>query len=730
MRPVTSLFAPAVLLTLFAALPASGARHFSYLGRTPSGWTSTEVQRSAAATSPAGYTTYIGDAHEYQVARIRTDTAGNTYITGSRQITYSATLGSLSDVFVTKLDVSGDLVFTATIGGKGNDTAADLAVDTQGNLYVAGFTSSTNFPLRNALQTAPGDSFIVKLTPDGSQLLYSTYFGGTESYIGALAVDPAQNIYVGGATSWEGFEATPGLPADSARKGPSGHHPAFATKISASGKQIMYSALIGGSAVGCGCCSSCFLSDSYSGIGALVADPAGSLYFTGSTNVLDLPTTPGAFVGFGGIGGFTGKIRADGTGLEYLTYLSKTHFAQGASANPSTGISSLAVDASGYAYLGGSTWAPDFPVTPGAFQKTYAGPAGPFNASDGFIAKLNLTGTGLAWATYLGGTAEDSVSSLAVDLSGNVWAAGATASAEFPNANGWNPTGSDFLVGLNALGSSLLYSARFPDGSAAQAVAIDPSGMVHAAGRTGLVSTLPPDRPRHVFGIANSAWGPVSGRIAPGELISLYGPGIGPDTPATFQFDSAGLAPKKLGGVEVWIGTLPAPILYVSKNQVNVVVPFGVTGDSARVRVSLSGVAAPEFTAYVDPNAPQIFRNADGSAAAVNEDGTLNSAANPARAGSIVSIWVNGITPAQDVDGALQTGAAYYSCCGIVGPFEDEHVDVPYVGAAPGMITGVAQINFRVPAQTYANFPTVPIAVQDFATLPPRFSDFANVYVK
>jgi uncharacterized protein (TIGR03437 family) len=698
MRPPTISIVRIVLLVAALTLPVLGAKRYSYLGHDPSAWT-VEATQTAETVSPS---TYIGDAHEYQVAKIVTDSAGNTYITGRRQILVSNyDTRILPDVFVTKLDAAGNLVFTATLGGKNGDFATDLALDATGNIYVAGTTNSLNFPLRNALQTTPGMAFLTKLSPDGSSLLFSTYFGGAYSTISALAVDTAGNVYLGGTTSSFDFTATAGLPTYT----PSSFFmPAFLVKMSSAGDKILYSALLDGNVVSCGSGSGCWMSTRAANIAALKVDAAGNLYFAGNTNITDLPTTAGAYLGAGGIGVFAGKVKAAGTGLAYLTYFSTTHYPSSPYANPANTVTALAVDSSGNAYLAGSTFDPNLPSTTNAWQKTFGGPAAEspeLPPADGFVAKLNSTGSSVLWSTYLGRAEAESITSLALDASGNLWASGTTASSDFPNANGWLATGSDFLVELNAAGSALLRSYRFPNGGAAQSVAVDANGVVHFAGITGIVSRLDPAQgeSRHILGIANAAWGNVAGRIAPGELISIFGPGLGPTAPASFTFDAGGLAPKSLAGVEVSIGGIAAPVLYASATQINAVVPFGVPTGAAQAEVSFNGSATPAFPVIVRDAAPQIFRNADGSAAAINQDGTVNSAAHPAVGGSIISIWVTGVVPFQTIDGAVQAGANNSYCAQAFASAwsTEDQLNVLYAGAAPGMVSGVAQVNLRVP---------------------------------
>jgi uncharacterized protein (TIGR03437 family) len=181
----------------------------------------------------------------------------------------------------------------------------------------------------------------------------------------------------------------------------------------------------------------------------------------------------------------------------------------------------------------------------------------------------------------------------------------------------------------------------------------------------------------------------------PGELISIYGPHIGPATPVTATANAAGFLPTSLAGVQVLCNGVAAPLLYVSDSQINAVAPQGAEPDSSMtVQIVSNSVTSPGFPATVVTADPQVFQNAVGTAAAINQDDTVNSASNPAKAGSIVSIWATGtgaIYP-RPLDGQISTTAQDYDCCQItLGP-------VVYAGAAPGMVAGVVQINFQIPA--------------------------------
>jgi uncharacterized protein (TIGR03437 family) len=678
----------------------------------------------------ADFTTYIGDSLPYQVAAIVTDTTGNTYVTGSRVITNAAT-----DVFVAKVDPSGSVVFTTTFGGKAQDQATSIALDPAGNIWVGGSTSSDNFPLHDAFQTdfsGATTGFLVKLAPDGT-VIYSSYFGGSQrgqsgdessSTVNGVATDQSGNVYVTGETNSGDFPTTAGMPAGEvsppvASGGVSG---AFVAKLSPNGLQILYSGLIVGNSPVCYGGSSCFLSArSAAGI-AISVDPAGNAYIAGNTNTSDLPVTAGAFLSTG-YGPFAAKVNAAGNGLAYLTYL--------VPAPPlisvpfeSTDVTSIAVDSSGNAYLAGMTNDPDFPVSVGAFQSSCAcfnsqnAGTGPETYS-AYVAKLNATGTAIVWATYLGGPVRTQANSLSLDSSGNVWVAGTTTGG-FPGASLWFTNGpGDFLAELKSDGSGLSYSAVFPAGSIGQAIAGDDAGLIHAAGQIGLLSVITPQQPLapRIFGIMNSAAGPFSASLAPGELISVYGFGIGPSTAASGTPDSNGLYPKSLGGVQMLIGGVATPLLYVSSTQINAQVPFALTGpDNTTVSITNSSSTLPAFLAVVDPAIPGIFTIAGGSAA-VNQDGTLNSAANPAKTGSVVSIWVTGTGEVSGVDGQVATAAGntcVYCQVSVNGATEMNGLSLAlYAGAAPGIIDGVSQINFTVPSlpNSTTNSASVTLAV-------------------
>ncbi|MBZ5585331.1 MAG: SBBP repeat-containing protein, partial [Acidobacteriia bacterium] len=377
-------------------------------------------------------------------------------------------------------------------------------------------------------------------------MLWSTYF---PAQVSALAVDAAGNVYLTGNTTKSDFPVTAGLPAGAVSANIGGATGAFVTKLSATGDKILYSGLIAGHAKDCGSGSSCFLSIRNTSGVSVAVDPAGNGYFAGNTETSDLPTTSGALA-TKGVGAFVAKVNAAGTGLIYLTYIGPGYAAITPITYPANVARAIAADSAGNAYLAGSSFDPQFPSTAGAYQQGFSGPAPapgtpPRAPPDAFALKINPGGTAAVWGTYLGGPAAvDTANAIALDASGNVWVTGTTASPIFPNQQGWM-VGGNFVTGFNASGSALIYSALYPNDAAGQSIALDAAGLAHIAGPSGLVAAVKPGAavaPR-IFGIANAAFGGVLGRAAPREIISIYGPHIGPSTPVVAVPDSAGLLP-------------------------------------------------------------------------------------------------------------------------------------------------------------------------------------------
>ena len=400
------------------------------------------------------YSTYLGGSNDDVGFGIAVDTVGNAYVTGFTDSTnfptttgaFQPVFGGTFDAFVTKLNPTGSgLVYSTYLGGGGTDVSRGIAVDTLGNAYVTGATSSSNFPTTpGAFQTAFGgvfDAFVTKLNPTGSMLVYSTYLGGSnDDDGGGLAIDTVGNAYVTGRTASSNFPTTAGA-FDTTFNGATD---AFVAKVDATGSGLVYSTFLGGSG----------FENSVFSFGGIVVDASGNAYVTGGTESSDFPTTVGAFqpASAGNEDAFVTKLNPTGSGVVYSTYLS------GSSTDVGTAIT---VDGSGNAYVTGVTFSANFPTTPGAFDTTANG------ENDVFIAKLNATGSSLVYSTYLGGSDSEFGRSIAVDSLSNVHVTGETRSLNFPTTPGafqpafGGPLGDfdAFVTKLNPTGSGLVYSS-------------------------------------------------------------------------------------------------------------------------------------------------------------------------------------------------------------------------------------------------------------------------------
>jgi Cep192 domain 4/Beta-propeller repeat/HYDIN/CFA65/VesB-like, Ig-like domain len=330
------------------------------------------------------YSTYIGGSGTDTAIAfgIALDPAGEAYVTGrTSSATFpttsgaiQTTFGGVQDAFVSKVNATGSaLVYSTYLGGSALDLAIGIKVDSLGNAYVAGNTSSSNFPVTTgAYQTtcasscSSADAFVTKLSPDGSKLIYSTFLGGTSSDDAtAVAIDSAGNAYAAGFTCSTNFPITPGA-AQSVYGGVKACSnlggDAFVTKLNAAGSALLYSTYIGGNG-----------NDAAFAVGV---DSKGNAWVSGSTNSTNFPATPGAFqIGLLGPGDvFVTEVNAAGSAFAYSTYLGGT----------GTEVSyGLTVDSADNPYIVGKTASTDFPISVNPFQAINGG-----GGSDAFITKF------------------------------------------------------------------------------------------------------------------------------------------------------------------------------------------------------------------------------------------------------------------------------------------------------------------------------------------------------
>lgn len=577
-----------------------------------------------------------------------------------------------------------------TIGGSGNDIASDAVIDSQGNFWIVGRTDSDDFPLVNPIVSNKvayrTSGFILELDPTGRKILFSSYLGGhqtgklsTLSSATNLAPGGNGNLYVIGNTSEADFPTTPGVfgtPA-SLVNGFEGQLYTWIAQISAAGA-LQYSTLLGGSESNCLTGNGCVAILALNFASAIVVDAAGNATVAGVTSAQDFPVTPGVYqeqcqcdpMTFTG---FIARIAPDASHLVWSTYYGNNYL----------GGPNLLIAAD----PGGNVF------TLGHEQQLVAG-------------KLKSDGSALLYMTNLGSADTASLAGIVLDASGNALMAGTTSSPQFPGLPDVFNFGNDFVVALDPAGSEPKLLYRLVTGTVTQPPVIDASGNLLLLARAGSLLSLSGtgalSQPG-ILALGNSATYTMATCFAPGELVSLYGIGLGPASGIVPEIAPGAAFPTELAGVAVTVGGIPAPLLYVGPNQINFQVPFEAPMNY--VAFPAVRVTTPSGTLTVQANTlPSLglFYATPPAAAALNEDGSVNSPANPARPGSVVLLFGTGEVFVSGADGAISAGADPLSQPDnrfqVFDNFGNE-LTLLYAGAAPGLINGVFQLNVQLTAQ-------------------------------
>ena len=639
--------------------------------------------------------TFVGGIRTITPKSIAVDDDGNTYIAGNLVSKINPTL-STTDVFLTKLNSVFQEVYTIYFGGNRTDRVSDMAIGPGGDVYLVGKTNSDNFPTVNArhLELSGGsDGFLCRLTASGG-FVYSTLIGGSSSDgVRAVAVDAQGDAYLTGHTSSRDFPVTEGAFQTTADY-LAGRFPfptdSFVTKVSADGQELIYSTLLGGRRTSCSGGSSCIPAVSNDVGTAIALDLSGNVYVAGSTNSYDFPTTLDAFqtechCRCRSPSGFVTKFNSDGTSLVFSTFL----------ADRRTSPTAIAVDAFGHVTLTGHTTSPNFPVTEGALQ-TNGNPVTEQNPAT-FVTKLDSRGASLVFSTFLtsrGGPGRPI--RIVTDPEGNTYVTGVWASHNFPVSSDGVRLGSGFFLKLNPEGSQAIHSTLLPEGSIGTDLALSTQGDIYLLGDSGLVSRvrgdtfdLPP-----IVGFTNAAGFRVTRWVAPWELVSVYGNEIGPVEPTGLQFDSDGNVSTVLSGTQLLFNGIPAPLTFVGRHQISAIATLGSArpGHSINMTVLRDDRVIAQMDLIAAAAVPGVFRR-NGSAAALNQDGTVNSRENRAKTGSIISIFATGLGAMDLVSGKPWQEISIHA--------DADPLEILFVGQAPGLVTGVIQINFRLSAVHY-----------------------------
>ncbi|MCY3775347.1 MAG: SBBP repeat-containing protein, partial [Candidatus Aminicenantes bacterium] len=406
---------------------------------------------------------------------IAVDREGNSYVTGIANpafLTSADAFQSLHsegecydgpnlvrcpDVLLAKLNAEGtELVYSTFVGGSGFEYGYGVAVDSQGNAYLTGTTSSSDFPVSSdAWQSSMSSeqcaselsgqlcnsAFVTKVNATGTALFYSTFLGGSEGGMGAtgIAVDVHGSAYVTGDGAEGGFVA----------------------KLDPEGTSVLYSVQgVGGTGV--------------------ALDSRNNAYLSGRN----------------GDESYVTKLDPEGAVILYNFRLGGTSAPFDASPQELEAITGIAVDGQGHAYVTGYTAYQDFPTTPGAYSETApgAGICGGSLCLDVFVSKLNRQGTALVYSTYLGGSSIDYANGVGVDLHGNAYVTGVTLSSDFPETQTLgSPAGQIFLSKLDARGEEIVYSVRAGSGDSVEGGSglwVSPRGSAYITGQAGPDFTL------------------------------------------------------------------------------------------------------------------------------------------------------------------------------------------------------------------------------------------------
>jgi uncharacterized protein (TIGR03437 family) len=523
------------------------------------------------------------------------------------------------NAYVTKLDPSGNVVYSTYFGGSGEDVALAMTVDPAGNVYVTGTTSSQDFPTtKGVYSTSTGNNFLFKLNPDGL-LGYATYFPAGNSAVAAIAVDGAGSAYVTGYTNGN-LPTTPGA-----------YQTVCGCAVQSSGFLIFFT-------------SDAFLTKFDPAASTLVYSTYLGAYYAGGKSIA-LGADGSSYIA-SGMGNATTLYHLNASGSSLL-----------ATVTPRMAIQAIAISGDGSVYLAGDPDPSHFQATAGAFQTNGPALALPYQSSDAAaIVKMDSQVQNVLAATYFGGPYGPAVNSMSIDASGNVYIAGGTPPHGLPTrtplVEAFGPA-SGFLSEFSGDLSGLLFSTYLGDTESfsVQGVALGEGGSVIIGGTTGVstggpknvyVNSLLPSAPPalRVDKIVNAA-SLIDGPLSAGETIVVRGAGFGSDA-------------------QLMIGATVVPAISMTATQIVAVVPSNLPNAPVAVQVQSGGAASNVVPVPVAAASPGVF-SADSSGLGqgyiLNPDGTLNTPSNPAKPGDKITIFANGVGPVSFTNGYAVTGS-------------------------------------------------------------------------
>ncbi len=415
------------------------------------------------------FSTYLGGTFYDEAFAVGVDSSGNTFVAGYTWSddfpTYNAmnsTPNSGEDIFIAKFSPAGQLLFSTYFGGTTQQLLKDLTVDDSGNVYLTGSTHSSDFPIMNGYQEAHGgggpDAFVTIINGTGSNVIASTFFGGSSSDVGlGIDLDGEGNIYIVGLSESTNLPTTAGV----YQEDNAGNDDVFVAKLNSTANGLEYCTYLGG-----------FEDD----VGYdIEVDDAGYCYISGYTLSDDFPTLNQFDSTLNGTqDAFVAKLDPSGD-LVYSTYLGGTNDDE---------AKDLTIDAGGRCYITGITQSDDFPMI-SSYNNTHGG------GRDAFVVRLASAGNVIQYSTYLGGADRDEGNEILLDSQGYVYIAGMSQSSDFPIVSqiaiGEHRNQDAFITKMSPDGSSLLLSTLFGGVSSdfAQGIALGPDELtIHMAGQT------------------------------------------------------------------------------------------------------------------------------------------------------------------------------------------------------------------------------------------------------
>jgi uncharacterized protein (TIGR03437 family) len=648
----------------------------------------------AAAFGPASTLAHLPDV---QINAAKVDASGNVYVAG--QTPTSA--GSIA-AYIAKLSPNGTTVYAVTLGGSGTSTSAATAldVDSAGAVYVAGTTTASDFPVTSgAVQSSGATAFAVKLDQKGNTVYSALIGGNAKTQPSSVAVNTKRELVVSGKLTTGPTEAAVLT--------------LFILKLSADGSQ----ATAGPQGIG----------------GLVTADAQDNVYVAG-VPILGSQgpaSTPGAFqsaptVAYCGCPLLSFACGGDQFVASLPPDLSRTRMLTYVTAKLGAVPASVAVDTQGNILVAGTTSAPGYPTTAGSYQPNYTaassvvltcGPPIPMqvNSPSGYVTLVKADGSGLVFSTFFSGSKNDSVSFAAMTSTG-IYLAGRAGSVDLPGFDGAVPspcTPLGFVTRMELDGTAISAS-RTPPGTP---LAYDSTnGTLLLVSGNDLIR-FDPSQPTPIACILDSAdFSPVTA-IAPGELLSMFGRfRYSKTSPIPSSVDRInGLYPVGYLSLGIAANQIPAPLLYVSEQQINFQAPYEIAGSTqANLTVTYSDISGKDVAdsraVAVVASSPVAFLGQPSISnqtfpLTLNADGTANSQTNPAATGSVVSIFLDGlgVTSPPPVTGRINTDPSTPLNLPMVvssycpGSYCYPTPSFVSAGSLTGSISGVTQVQLRAP---------------------------------